>query len=607
MPIQKERACKATAYKNIAYIIDPGKTVDDDMVIWVDTQNMKTDGNGEAKDFAREFREVNKMFKQNKSYDDRKYYHIIINFKGIPDVTPKMAMEIAKAYLKRFYPNHQAVIAVHLRGGREDPELEGEEDEGIHVHACINSVDMMTGKKVERSWEELGERKDMVNTLANEMYGIAPFDWRAAVKKKRQQQRAEKMTGEPDRYSQAEKDMQASGRTSELDELRIRILRNAMMSKSREEFEERMRSDGVTMPRNTENTVSFKYKEGTTGTVRGSRLGDRYTAEFIDSMIEYNRLTARDRRDPETYAPLMNFDHIDEIADRKNYALAQSYGIDTPKEKFICLPYSVLAIRVAYGFVIRQNTCGIGFKNGRVYFDGQPVRTDVRLQRMYNVASAAQKCMNEHGCDRPQTLEKKKEELQERLTETKVELRKERKIETAYKKRLSQKRELLDALSIVCEGAGSTDEQNQARRQLYRKGIKKDEFGDSETKIRLLKELKMAEEELARQSEKTKDIYYKQRDIEKDIAKIGKVLNGLAEVNNPKFYYGNDPNWQQSIANDIDDFERKKAEKERKKLDKGWEGNPLENLLEEAQNRSDALEVKKQEMDKEETKKPHST
>lgn len=602
MPLQKEKACKATAYKNIEYIIDPGKTVDDDWVKWVETQNMRTDGNGEAKDFAKEFREVNKQFGQNTEFNDRKYYHLVINFKSIPDVTPEMVMEVGKAYVAHYYPNHQAVMCVHLHGGRddlkqEDLEFEGESNDGLHFHACINSVDMVTGKKVDRSDKDLAERKDMANTIAYEMYGIEPFDWRAAVKEARRRQKAEEKTGEADQYSQVEQDMHAAGRLSELDELRNKILRNAMMSRSRAEFEERMKADGVTMPRNTEKTVSFTYKEGKTGTVRGSRLGDQYTAEFIDKMIEYNIRTAQAARDPETHAPLMNFDHIDEIAKKKNYILAQGYGFTMSQPTFLRLSYSELSIRVAFAFVKRQNESGIGWRNGTLYFNGEPVRTDERLQRMYNAGLAAKECMEKYGCDRPYTLEQKSLELSNELEEIKTELRKQRKIETSYKNRLAQKQELVDALKMVRAGTGTPEEQNMARRRLYRHGIKKEEFGDPETMIRLLDEVKKASDELKQQSEKTKEVFYQQRDMQRGIDKIGNALAGLAEANNPRFYYGKDPDWRGTIAHEIDAWERKQAALEAGEPEQDPEEKPGPDFaatLQEAITRSKTLDEQKQ-------------
>jgi len=168
----------------------------------------------------------------------------------------------------------------------ENAEALGIGIDGYHFHGCINSVDMVTGKKVDRTDADLIERKDKVNELAFEMYGIEPFNWREAVKNARKREKEEQRSGKGNRYNQVEEDIHASGRSSELDELRMKILRNAMIAKSRKEFEECMKADGVLMPRNTENTVSFTYKEGKKGTVRGVRLGDYYTAECSKNLID---------------------------------------------------------------------------------------------------------------------------------------------------------------------------------------------------------------------------------------------------------------------------------------------------------------------------------
>ena len=68
MPIQKETACKAKAYSNIAYIIDPQKTMDAEGNRWVRTHNMKCGGTASASALAAEFDEVNQQFGKNMAY-----------------------------------------------------------------------------------------------------------------------------------------------------------------------------------------------------------------------------------------------------------------------------------------------------------------------------------------------------------------------------------------------------------------------------------------------------------------------------------------------------------------------------------------------------------
>ena len=116
-----------------------------------------------------------------------------------------------------------------------------------------------------------------------------------------------------------------------------------------------------------------------------------------------------------------------------------------PRAEFEKLSYGELADRVAFGFVTEQNRNGIGWRKGELYFNGKPVCTDERLQKMYNACYASQKCMERFGCNNVSELERKQLKLQARLEEVKVKLRKERKIETSYRNRLAQKRELVDA------------------------------------------------------------------------------------------------------------------------------------------------------------------
>ena len=546
MPIQKETAHKSTALANIKYITNPEKTTDADGRVWVETYNMISSGTAAPRDLHREFREVNQQFEKNNDYDDRKYYHIVINFKSIENVTPEMGMDVGRAYIEHYYPNHQAVMAIHI-----------DENGDIHFHGCVNSVDFITGKKVDRSREELAERKDKVNEIAYEMYGIEPFAWREAVEAKREEEKRQELTGKADNYNATEKAMHQEGRLSELDELRKKILRIALVAQSRQEFEERLQREyGITMPRNTEKTVSFKYKEGKTGTVRGRTLGDYYTAEFIDKMIAYNRSHTTTYFDEQTDAPIMNIDDVDKIAKGRNYILAQSYGMDIPEKDFHRMSEPTLIVRVAIAFVKFQNDNGISYRNGKVYLGNMEVKTDARLQRMADAMSAAQACQEKYGCQTTNDIENKQTELEERLQDMKVELRKERKIETSLKEKLARKEELLSAMEMVFHNRGTPEEMNQARRRLYRNGITKEQFHDPETLARIEEEVERAKSALAEQQAKTKGLFFSQKDMERSIASIENALSGIQLAYDPKFYYGTDVQQHLTIAPEMQPQER---------------------------------------------------
>ena len=80
---------------------------------------------------------VSRMMKTKEHYrqtDGVQYYHIIQSFKP-GEVTPELALEIAKAFAAEHLPGYQAVIGVHV------------DKEHIHAHTIFNSVNADTGEK----------------------------------------------------------------------------------------------------------------------------------------------------------------------------------------------------------------------------------------------------------------------------------------------------------------------------------------------------------------------------------------------------------------------------------------------------------------------------
>ena len=66
--------------------------------------------------------------------DGVQYYHIIQSFKP-GEVTPELALEIAREFAAEHLPGYQAVISVHV------------DKEHIHAHTIFNSVNADTGEK----------------------------------------------------------------------------------------------------------------------------------------------------------------------------------------------------------------------------------------------------------------------------------------------------------------------------------------------------------------------------------------------------------------------------------------------------------------------------
>ena len=86
-------------------------------------------------------REVRQMLETKRDYgkEDRiQYYHMIQSF--CPgEITPELALEIAKEFAAEHLPGYQAVIGVHV------------DKEHIHAHILFNSVNADTGQKYHSS------------------------------------------------------------------------------------------------------------------------------------------------------------------------------------------------------------------------------------------------------------------------------------------------------------------------------------------------------------------------------------------------------------------------------------------------------------------------
>ncbi len=299
MPILIDKGYKSTPISNIEYITRPDKITDDNGKKWVETFNMSSTINSSAKDIYDEFNLINKLYNKNKGYNENKYYHIIINFRKNDNVTQEMAMNIGRKYIHLVYPGHQVVMSVHC------------DTDGIHFHACVNSVCMEDGHKENRWLKELAERKDLVNKIAFEMYNIEPFDWRKARDEKLERIKNDICENDV-QYSDEERyfrnrltNQQETLAYSFKSKLRLAISIAAAHTSTREDFEKYLDLIyGIKMNRNTEKTISFQIEhEGELKTVRGSTLGKNYTAQYIDSILTRNLKKGKKAKD-ESYVPL---------------------------------------------------------------------------------------------------------------------------------------------------------------------------------------------------------------------------------------------------------------------------------------------------------------
>ena len=106
----------------IQYVLNGDKT--EERVL---TAHMNCDPGREYRQMLDTKREVGKL-------DGRQCYHIIQSFRP-GEITPELALEIAKAFANEHLPGYEAVIGVHV------------DKEHIHAHTVFNSVNQDTGEK----------------------------------------------------------------------------------------------------------------------------------------------------------------------------------------------------------------------------------------------------------------------------------------------------------------------------------------------------------------------------------------------------------------------------------------------------------------------------
>ena len=85
-------------------------------------------------DPGREFRQMMGTKRDVGKLDGRQCYHIIQSFKP-GEVTPELALEIAKEFAAEYLSDYEVVIGTHVDKGH------------IHSHLVFNSVNAQTGEK----------------------------------------------------------------------------------------------------------------------------------------------------------------------------------------------------------------------------------------------------------------------------------------------------------------------------------------------------------------------------------------------------------------------------------------------------------------------------
>ena len=129
MAITKILARNARLDQAIQYVLNGDKT--DDRIL---TAHQNCDPGWEFRQMMDTKRAVEKL-------DGRQCYHIVQSFKP-GEITPELALEIAKEFAAEYLPDYEVVIGTHIDKGH------------IHSHLVFNSVNAQTGEKYHISTQE---------------------------------------------------------------------------------------------------------------------------------------------------------------------------------------------------------------------------------------------------------------------------------------------------------------------------------------------------------------------------------------------------------------------------------------------------------------------
>lgn len=269
MPIVKCKASKATPMKGLAYIMDPKKTLASGSIGFRST---------DPKQMGKQMMDTMLLHGKGADKEERKYYHVKTSF-ALEDLTenggtltPEKANDYAMNFAEKMWPGREVAWSVQQHG------------EAMHIHFIVAACAASTGKKLDARQSEYRRWKDYAQDLAAVM-GLTPLDWRKATRRKRLRESQAEM---PVKETFAEKGLQERGKTVWKDELRSIIDQAAGSCRSMDEFRAYLQSQGVTLTRCTDTTIS--YKLGERKACRGDTLGGDYTAQAIQDALQHNRL-----------------------------------------------------------------------------------------------------------------------------------------------------------------------------------------------------------------------------------------------------------------------------------------------------------------------------
>ncbi len=253
MPLLKCSASKAKPKNGITYITDPKKAK------IVTVRNLFED-----EDYAKQFEETAHRFRKGSKFDERKYYHFKLSCARKDNVSPKLAHQYAEEIAKKLFEKNECVIATHT------------DTQTVHSHIIVNSVDPITGKKLQFSPKEYAEMKDEANRIGRK-YGFTETEFRKRGKNSR---------------TATERKILLKGGVSWKEELREVIAEGTRKSKTPEQFKKYLdQCYGVKITRDGKD-YSYLHPNKQKP-IRGEKLGTNYTkTEVLRKLGEQNNRNA---------------------------------------------------------------------------------------------------------------------------------------------------------------------------------------------------------------------------------------------------------------------------------------------------------------------------
>lgn len=174
----------------------------------------------------------------------RQGYHVIQSFDPEDDVTPEQANGIGQALAEKVAPGHEVAIYTHT------------DQDHLHNHICINSVNMETGKKFVNDQQKLYEIRTQSDELCQQYELSIVLDKKAEL-----------------RYTQAEQSLLQKSQKSWKDEIRTAI--EVSQATNYQQLGTELQQNGIEIERITHKTITYRHLEEDKK-VRGSKLGDDF-------------------------------------------------------------------------------------------------------------------------------------------------------------------------------------------------------------------------------------------------------------------------------------------------------------------------------------------